>query len=311
MTFRPSKLLLACMPLLFCAFFCGCKKSAQSAPPAPTNIDTVHYTIKCWNKTAGQYTSFLSNNIPLKEWWDFGDGDTLLVKSGYHSSISHIYRAPGVYNVSLVVNGDKAHKVTQLDTIAPNFFFYHEGTPIEGGILSFHFPAFLPPGLSYLWDFGDGQSSTDSTPTHIYSNVGNYTVHLDISGYPKKPYEQIEIFKDPVYTKAMTMPRLWHGRSRDYNLIDSTLYNVRRVLPDTVFALTYINQLCVKFAWTTFDYDPDLSTGDAIVFVSKNSLPPSTVYYYFKKDSLDIFLYNIYGGSGTPITRNDTYWYSP
>lgn len=33
---------------------------------------------------------------------------------------------------------------------------------------------------SYLWDFGDGQTSTDSTPVHIYFNPGVYTVSLDV-----------------------------------------------------------------------------------------------------------------------------------
>ena len=32
--------------------------------------------------------------------------------------------------------------------------------------------------LSYLWTFGDGSSATGSTPTHIYSQPGNFTVTL-------------------------------------------------------------------------------------------------------------------------------------
>ena len=31
---------------------------------------------------------------------------------------------------------------------------------------------------SYLWDFGDGTTSTEENPSHEYSNVGNYTVQL-------------------------------------------------------------------------------------------------------------------------------------
>ncbi len=31
---------------------------------------------------------------------------------------------------------------------------------------------------SYLWDFGDGQTSTDFEPTHLYVQPGNYTVRL-------------------------------------------------------------------------------------------------------------------------------------
>jgi PKD repeat protein len=34
----------------------------------------------------------------------------------------------------------------------------------------------------YLWDFGDGETSTDFEPTHVYSQAGVYTVTLQASG---------------------------------------------------------------------------------------------------------------------------------
>ncbi|MGB1318002.1 MAG: PKD domain-containing protein, partial [Flavobacteriales bacterium] len=37
-------------------------------------------------------------------------------------------------------------------------------------------------GSSYLWSFGDGQTSTDVHPTHTYTSVGNYTVSLFVDG---------------------------------------------------------------------------------------------------------------------------------
>ena len=37
-------------------------------------------------------------------------------------------------------------------------------------------------GLSFFWDFGDGSTSTDESPTHTYLNEGSYTVELIING---------------------------------------------------------------------------------------------------------------------------------
>ncbi len=35
---------------------------------------------------------------------------------------------------------------------------------------------------SCLWDFGDGETSTEENPTHTYDNPGIYTVSLSVSG---------------------------------------------------------------------------------------------------------------------------------
>jgi PKD repeat protein len=35
---------------------------------------------------------------------------------------------------------------------------------------------------SWLWDFGDGQTSTEQNPTHVYLKNGYYTVTLKVAG---------------------------------------------------------------------------------------------------------------------------------
>jgi PKD repeat protein len=38
-------------------------------------------------------------------------------------------------------------------------------------------------GISYVWDFGDGTTSTSANPSHIYTTVGSYTITLTATGY--------------------------------------------------------------------------------------------------------------------------------
>ncbi len=33
-------------------------------------------------------------------------------------------------------------------------------------------------GQQFFWDFGDGSTSTDTNPTHLYADTGTYTIHL-------------------------------------------------------------------------------------------------------------------------------------
>lgn len=38
-------------------------------------------------------------------------------------------------------------------------------------------------GIRYLWNFGDGTTSTEEVPTHTYTVAGKYTVRLDVATY--------------------------------------------------------------------------------------------------------------------------------
>jgi PKD repeat protein len=115
--------------------------------------------------------------------WDFGD----------HTNSSdvnavHIYAQPGTYNVCLTItdpNGCHStycHQVTILDnshTCHASFSFHSDtsGTTIYFSNTSTGTSA----NTTYLWDFGDGTTSTEENPTHSYSQPGQYIVCLFIT----------------------------------------------------------------------------------------------------------------------------------
>ncbi len=50
----------------------------------------------------------------------------------------------------------------------------------EGDSINFTDNSAINP-TSWLWDFGDGNTSTEQNPTHIYANTGTYTISLTAS----------------------------------------------------------------------------------------------------------------------------------
>ncbi len=54
---------------------------------------------------------------------------------------------------------------------------------IDGNCLQQNFSTFYTGNYAdevYLWDFGDGNTSTDPNPTHAYANPGTYIISLDL-----------------------------------------------------------------------------------------------------------------------------------
>ncbi len=54
---------------------------------------------------------------------------------------------------------------------------------------------------TFSWDFGDGQNSTDASPTHVYSNAGDFTVKLTVktsSGLSNSTSQTITVIGTPM-----------------------------------------------------------------------------------------------------------------
>jgi PKD repeat protein len=107
--------------------------------------------------------------------WTFGDGD-----SSNALDPMHVYPGPGSYTVCLFIR-TLHDSCIWCDTImvgqdppcAATFTY-----SISGNSDSVHFQPDTTNAVSYLWTFGDGDSSTQQSPWHEYSGSGTYTVCL-------------------------------------------------------------------------------------------------------------------------------------
>ena len=114
--------------------------------------------------------------------WTFGDGT-----SSTQRNPTHTYAADGSYTVTLeVISTGGQDVVRKLDYVTVGDAIQAEFTvdPADGlAPLSASFANLtIGSATSYLWEFGDGSTSSDRAPTHVYRDVGAYGVTLTATG---------------------------------------------------------------------------------------------------------------------------------
>jgi PKD repeat protein len=66
------------------------------------------------------------------------------------------------------------------------------------------FSAVVTNATSYLWDFGDGTTSTEAAPVHEYEMSGTYTVTLTVTGDGGSVTSTKEVIIQPSFTEMLT-----------------------------------------------------------------------------------------------------------
>ena len=116
--------------------------------------------------------------------WDFNDGTTISTKD---SVIAHTYTIPGIY-VPKIILKDAAGctvPITGPDTIlvsGVNAVFTAD-TLLRcnsGSVIFTNSSVSNDVITGYLWNFGDGSTSTEISPTHFYANEGLFTPKLKV-----------------------------------------------------------------------------------------------------------------------------------
>jgi PKD repeat protein len=118
--------------------------------------------------------------------WNFGDGNTSTAQYPLHA-----YATANHYNASVTVTNSCGRQdilYTKVSIVAKPasqaYFFVPENEKVAGD--STHFRAEYYDNSdydnnTYLWNFGDGSSSTLKNPAHIFRQEGNYNVSLTIT----------------------------------------------------------------------------------------------------------------------------------
>lgn len=125
--------------------------------------------------TRVEFTNLSENAIDFK--WDFGDG----IKSNQMNPV-YLFTKPGEWIVQLEATDYYGNVSLAYDTITvktrpkAQFEFVAESNGFS--VAQVYFYNYSKDAAYYLWDFGDGNTSEQMNPTHIYGQKDKYAVKL-------------------------------------------------------------------------------------------------------------------------------------
>jgi gliding motility-associated-like protein len=110
--------------------------------------------------------------------WEFGDGSI-----STSPNPSYTYYEAGIYRVSLTVKGpggESTYSDTARVHVLPHAFFDMAPRHVYVNDEAVHFFNLSEMGDEFEWDFGDGTTSTEFNPKHVYEEEGTYDVTLKV-----------------------------------------------------------------------------------------------------------------------------------
>ncbi len=154
-----------------------CENAAISFNSSTSTIPVSSGTITGWN-------------------WDFGDPASGAANTSTLENPTHTFTTWGNYNVTLnVTTSNGCRSTTNTTSVYVNplplpDFSFPPSVCLPSANVVFTNASSIPDGtesaFTYLWDFGDpasgaANSSTGSSPSHIYNAVGPYSVNLQVT----------------------------------------------------------------------------------------------------------------------------------
>ncbi|MCK5171091.1 MAG: PKD domain-containing protein [Bacteroidales bacterium] len=176
--------------------------------------------------------------------WDFGDTNT-----STDENPTHTFTADGSYTVTLTATNadgeDVASETIVVGALPVSAFTFSPATIVVGDEITF--TNTTTDGDTYLWDFGDGNTSTEENPTHIFTEDDSYTVTLTATN----------AFGENVATEIITV-----GSHSNVYTIDGTEYDITE-------AFEYVSAMTGAKHWRMLGEAFPGAVGDAPVNLLK------------------------------------------
>ncbi|MGJ8661084.1 MAG: PKD domain-containing protein, partial [Bacteroidota bacterium] len=151
---------------------------------ADMNLAFTHQDSLCITNNSFDFIGTVSGPTIATYSWNFGTNST--PSTGTGTTVNGVsYSTPGNHTVTLT-----GSYLQCSESVTSKVFLYREPSidfSIAPGLQCAPFMAqFIDLSVSdtpidYLWDFGDGGTSTLQNPSHLFNNPGNYPISLQIS----------------------------------------------------------------------------------------------------------------------------------
>ena len=249
------------MPKLYLVGYGGCLDSAQATITiTDPNTARLDYTAPA---TCNQLNvNFNLQSIPKTSFTIlFGDGDSTATGG---PSFSHVYNSPGSYTPLLRLKDSTGCEAT-ITTLVPiniigaePLFGIDKTDFCDSGAVTFtNYTLGNDPVISYNWDFGDNQGSTDFSPVHFYNSRGSY--------YPKMTVNTqrgcTDSFSDTVLVYASPVSA---------NILNRDTICINTPIPFSG-DLLYRDTSAVQYFWTFGDGETSILKDPVKIFRSSGS----------------------------------------
>jgi gliding motility-associated-like protein len=161
----------------------GCTATKVKNNLITVNTPVASFTVSDTLATCSQLNVQFANTTPntVSQLWDFGDGNTSSLPNP-----GHFYASPGTFVAKLTattVGGCTTIKTKNIVIRGPQGIFVYN--PLIGcNQITVNFVSNTVDRISFIWDFNDGTilSTSDSMPTHTYTNPGSYVPKMILVG---------------------------------------------------------------------------------------------------------------------------------
>lgn len=182
---------------------------------------------QCFKNNVFKFKNNSTSNVPLTYEWFFGDGG-----SSTSAEPQYSFAAPGVYQVKLIASATGMCKdsVTIAVTVDPDpvadfAILSLTGQCVGANQFTFQNNSSAAGALSYNWNFGDGNSSTQADASYVYTTAGNFNVRLiakSTTGCADTISKAVSVFPKPSAAITVVSPAAQCLKGNNFSFQNAT-----------------------------------------------------------------------------------------